>query len=449
MKNKRLLVGAAILVCLAVLLAAVLHKTVTIDIDGQKSSVQTWSLTAGSVLASENIPLGPSDQLEPPQDTYLTNGQVIEIHRARSILVMADGKLIPLLTADAKPAAWLAQAGVTLNPGDVLLSGGKSVDAQSPTSENAVQVLRQHTLVVVHDGVSTTLKTTALTVGGALWAEGFRLRKTDIVTPSMEALVQPGMTIQLYPARLLHVTVAGKVYAMFSPANTVGAALADIGLAPQGLDYSLPAEGDSIPADGSIRLVRVQEDSVVHETPLPFKTTYAPVSDLEIDNLKVVQAGLSGIEATRERVRYEDGVEKSRQTDTTWVARPPQDKVIGYGTLVVKHTLKTPDGTIVYWRALQMYATSYHPAETGGDITASGLKLRKGLVGVDPRYIPYFTKMYVPGYGPALAADTGGGIFPRLIDLAYPDDEYVPWHQYVTVYFLWPPPDNIVYMYPQ
>ena len=116
--------------------------------------------------------------------------------------------------------------------------------------------------------------------------------------------------------------------------------------------------------------------------------------------------------------------------------------------MLVRHTLKTPDGTIVYWRALRMWATSYRPADTGGDITASGLKLRKGLAGVDPRYIPYFTRMYVPGYGITIAADTGGGIQPRWIDLAYPDDEYIAWHQYVTVYFLWPPPDSIVYMFP-
>ena len=363
-------------------------------------------------------------------------------------MLRADGKFMHLLTADTRPKAWLGQAGITLNPGDVLLAGGTPVDPQQPSTENAVQVLRQQTLILDHNGVSSTLKTTALTVGSALWAAGFRLRYTDIITPSIDTIVQPGMTIQLYPARLLHVSLAGKEYAMFSAAKTVGAALAEIGLAPQGLDYAIPAEADPIPENGNIRLVRVREEYVVHETPLPFKTTYQPVSNLEIDNQKIVQAGLSGIEATRERVRYEDGVEISRQTETKWVARTPQNKVIGYGTMLVRHTMNTPDGTIAYWRALRMWATSYRPADTGGNITASGLKLRKGLAGVDPHYIPYFTRMYVPGYGMTIAADTGGGITPRWIDLAYPDDEYIAWHQYVTVYFLWPPPDNIVYMIP-
>lgn len=448
MKNKRVLLGVAVLLCCAVLLAAWMHKSITIDIDGQKSSIQTWSWTVGSALAAAEIPLNPSDQLQPPQNTLLTNGQVVEIHRARPIMLQADGKFTHLLTADPQPKAWLDQAGITLNPGDLLLTAGTPVDPQQPSTANAVQVLRQRTLVLDHNGVSTTLKTTALTVGSALWAAGFRLRNTDIITPSIDTIVKPGMTIQLYPARLLHVNLAQKEYAMFSAAKTVGAALVEIGLAPQGLDYAVPAEVDPIPENGNIRLVRVREEYVVHETPLPFKTTYQPVSDLEIDKQKIVQAGLSGIEATRERVRYEDGVEISRQTETKWVARTPQNKVIGYGTMLVRHTINTPDGTIAYWRSLRMWATSYRPADTGGNITASGLKLRKGLAGVDPHYIPYFTRMYVPGYGMAMAADTGGGIAPRWIDLAYPDDEYIAWHQYVTVYFLWPPPNNIVYMFP-
>jgi 3D (Asp-Asp-Asp) domain-containing protein len=94
-----------------------------------------------------------------------------------------------------------------------------------------------------------------------------------------------------------------------------------------------------------------------------------------------------------------------------------------------------------------MYATSYHPSVTG-DITASGLPLRKGVAAIDIRYIPFYTRMYVPGYGEALAADTGSGVKGRWIDLGYSDDDYVSWHKWVTVYFLWPPPENIVWIIP-
>ncbi|MGW8144165.1 MAG: 3D domain-containing protein, partial [Anaerolineales bacterium] len=101
-----------------------------------------------------------------------------------------------------------------------------------------------------------------------------------------------------------------------------------------------------------------------------------------------------------------------------------------------------------YWRALNMYAISYNVTSNGGYGTATGIPLNKGIAAIDPSYIPYGTRMYVPGYGEALAADTGGGINGRMIDLGYLDENYVSWHEWVTVYFLWPPPENIVWIIP-
>lgn len=72
-----------------------------------------------------------------------------------------------------------------------------------------------------------------------------------------------------------------------------------------------------------------------------------------------------------------------------------------------------------------MIATAYHAFGKGGNdingngITAIGLRARKGIVAVDPRVIPLGTKLYIPGYGEALAADTGGWIKGSRIDLCF------------------------------
>ena len=104
-----------------------------------------------------------------------------------------------------------------------------------------------------------------------------------------------------------------------------------------------------------------------------------------------------------------------------------------------------------------MYATSYSPSRAGVPddyeyfgITACGKQLVKGLVAIDRRYIPFYTRMYVPGYGYAEACDTGGGVKGRWIDLGYDDSNYEPWHQYVMVYFLTPVPplDTIAWVFP-
>lgn len=52
--------------------------------------------------------------------------------------------------------------------------------------------------------------------------------------------------------------------------------------------------------------------------------------------------------------------------------------------------------------------------------TASGLPVGVGVIAVDPTVIPLGTRVFVPGYGPAVAADTGSAIKGRIIDLWMP-----------------------------
>lgn len=52
--------------------------------------------------------------------------------------------------------------------------------------------------------------------------------------------------------------------------------------------------------------------------------------------------------------------------------------------------------------------------------TATGLPVGKGIVAVDPKVIPLRTRLFVPGYGRAIAADVGSAIKGRIIDLWYP-----------------------------
>jgi 3D (Asp-Asp-Asp) domain-containing protein len=47
------------------------------------------------------------------------------------------------------------------------------------------------------------------------------------------------------------------------------------------------------------------------------------------------------------------------------------------------------------------------------------MKAGKGVVAVDTRVIPFGTRMYIPGYGFAVAADRGSAIKGNRIDLCY------------------------------
>ena len=71
-------------------------------------------------------------------------------------------------------------------------------------------------------------------------------------------------------------------------------------------------------------------------------------------------------------------------------------------------------------RSVYVEATAYSPFDPGaGTHTARGNRVRRGIIAVDPRFIPLGTRVYIPGYGEAVADDTGGAIVGNRIDIAF------------------------------
>jgi len=441
----------AVIVIIGVALALGLRKTVTLDIDGQSQSVTTYAFTVGNLFHEVEIPLSPVDQLSPSIDMWLKNGDRVTLTRAIPAQILVNGQIRSLYTADRTPTNLLASVGINVQKGDRVLSNGQEIDPSQPFPANSRSISLQISPLINYsltiDGIRTDLTSTASTLGSALWAAGYTFFATDPLNPPANTPLTPGLSSTLKPSQQVTVHVQDAVVTTRTAATTVGGALIDAGLSLQGLDYSIPSPESPIPSIPEIRLVRVNEEVLVEQSPLPFETQYQPDPDLEIDNQSILQTGEYGLSAQRVRVRYEDGQETSRQQENQWVARQPQPRIIGYGTSVVMHSAVVDGVPIQYWRAINMYATSYHPSNTGST-TASGLPLRKGVAAVDTSLIPFYTQMFVPGYGEVIAADIGGGVIGRWIDLGYSDDDYVAWHQSVMVYFLWPPPANIVWILP-
>lgn len=78
----------------------------------------------------------------------------------------------------------------------------------------------------------------------------------------------------------------------------------------------------------------------------------------------------------------------------------------------------TNSGDEVYLATYTMEATAY----TGGTLTATGLKPVRdpdgiSTIAVDPSVIPLGSKVFIPGYGYAIASDTGGAVKGNIIDL--------------------------------
>lgn len=371
-----------------------------------------------------------------------------------AVVVEADGLSHSLPANATTPAALLEAAGIVLAPADELWADGRPVspEATLPQPPARLTVRRAVEVAIVEAGATEAAvhQTAARTVAEALWQAGYRLTGADRVEPPLAAPITAGLRITLFRARAITIQADGQTVTGWTQADTVEAALAEAGAPLVGLDYTVPAADGPVPADGVIRVVRVRETVLTEQTLIPRETVYQALPEVDLDTVQTLTAGADGILRRYVRVRYEDGVEVSRAVEREVTAQAPAPQVIGYGAKITVRTVQTADGPLEYWRAYTVYATSYSASRAGVPrsarnfgITASGKRLTIGMVAVDRRYIPFGTRMYVPGYGFAVAEDTGGGVKGRFIDLGFDDWNYVSWHQVVTVYFLTPiPPAN-------
>lgn len=376
---------------------------------------------------------------------------------APQTVTIIDGENILTLQTDERvPAAILNEAGITLAPEDRILLNGLPISPELPITNSpaALQIRRAVTVTISTPQGQQTIQTSAFTVGEALREAGIQLRTGDKTSQPLQSPVSSlQQTITIYQLLPLTITSNGKTLQVESSAGTVGAALAEAGIPLVGGDYSLPSENEALPADGQIKVVRVSESVLLAQKPIPFTSESISSAEVPLDQTQILQPGENGLTMQRIRVRYEDGVEMARVTEDETIVRPPKNRVLGYGTKIEIKTAVVDGVTIEYWRAVQMYVTSYSPCRSGGDRcytgTASGATVKKGVAGM--RYDWYLSMggqaLYIPGYGFATVEDVCGGCVGKpWIDVAYSDDDYVPWSSWVTVYFLTPVPANIMYV---
>ena len=361
--------------------------------------------------------------------------------------------LIPLLT----------QAGIDLGQNDRVLVNGIPTpldQTQLEAGSLTIQIRRAVGLTLTTPQGQQTLQTSALTVGQALTDAGFSLTKNDLIDLPAETPITQNLTVTYTPARDISIGIGDFELQVRSAAGTVGEVLAEAGIPLIGADTSSPLENEAPPSDGQqISVVRVHESIEVALKPIPFTEEVVTSPDVPFGEKETIQPGIDGLTMTRTRVRFENGVEVSRETESETVMREPQTRIVQSGEKIV---LSPVGGDIPYeyWTAVQMYASVYSPCAsgTGGCSygTASGARAGYGIVAVDYSIYSYLAGMrvYIPGYGVATIGDTGGGPIiesafgvPRTqwIDLGFNDGELVNMTGWVTVYFLAPAPAEIPY----
>jgi 3D (Asp-Asp-Asp) domain-containing protein len=225
--------------------------------------------------------------------------------------------------------------------------------------------------------------------------------------------------------------------------ETVGQLLERLGLELTGEDmvsHSLDEET----CDGMV--LTVEQTVTRRETfsaTVTYETQYCADPELPAGQEKVLVSGKDGELLRTADITYVDGQETRRVILSETVLRMPVTRIVAVGTgeteeetsadapVIGDGYILLPTGEVLtYTHTDTVRATAYTHTDEGCDmITATGSTVRWGTVAVDPRYIPYGTRMFIMAsdgsyiYGIATAEDCGGDIKGDRMDLYMPTYE--------------------------
>lgn len=350
-------------------------KTVAMTLNGEQSEIRTHASTVGELLKHHNITVAENDLLTPSVNTEIENGLTIAWEKARPVTVTVDQETKTVMTTDLNVKDILAQAGVTVTEHDKVTPAvdGKIGEDDQIKIEKAFEV----TLV---DGMDKKkVMSTSTTVADFLKQQEVKLNEFDRVEQRMEELVLPNDVVQV---------------------------------------------------------VRVEKVTDVVEEATKFAVETKKDSSLLKGTEKIVQKGENGTVSRTYEIIKENGKPVSRILKGEKVVKDPKTKVVAVGTKVVmasaaptKAKAKTksisrgdaPSSSKEFY----VSATAYTAFCNGcSGVTSTGINLKANpdakVIAVDPSVIPLGTKVWVEGYGYAVAGDTGSAIKGNKIDVFMP-----------------------------
>lgn len=286
------------------------------------------------------------------------------------------------------------------------------------TTGTAAAYTLHKTITVEVDGQKTTISGfQSGTVEEFLKQQGIKASPQDQILPGLSAPLTSNMDIKInriHSVKLIDGSQGPQTIHTFS--QTVGEMLDSLRLTI-GANDSIDVPLDTpIESGQTIQITRREQNVAVSEEKIPFQTERQPDQSMYKGQEKTLTSGVEGLARITTTVNIVNGKEVDRQSKRE-VIHPPVNQVTVYGTKDRPVTIASRSGAnFTAARKMIMEATAY---SMPGSRTATGMVARRGVVAVDPNVIPLGTKLYIEGYGYAIAADTGGAIHGNIIDLHF------------------------------
>lgn len=340
----------------------------------------------------------------------------------------------------------LDQVGITVDEHDAL---SHSVDtAIKDGMEIDYKTAKQ--IVVSIDGKKQKYYTTLDTIGEFLSDEDLTFSSHDDISHKTKEPVKDGLHITIDKAYQVAIDDGGEKKKVWTTGSTIEKLLKDNDIKVNKFDKVKPDIEEKVKKDTNITIVRVKREFEEVEEKVAFETETEEDDSLAKGKEKVISEGQEGTVIKKYEVVFENGKEVSRELVSEDVQEEGKSRIIAVGTKELekveelKEQGESDQGLVTLannkpksekkannndssqgGKELSMTATAYSASCNGcSGVTATGINLNNNpnmkVVAVDPGVIPLGSKVWVEGYGEAIAGDTGGAISGNRIDLHVP-----------------------------
>lgn len=377
-------------------------NTVTMISNGEKEEVKTHAETVGAFLEEQEIKIGQDDYVSHEADASIDQDIVIEWTEAEQFTVTVDGKATSAWTTLNTVEDILAKANIEITEHDKVTP---ALDAEvDPETEISVEKAYE---VTIFDGLEEKkVWSTSTTVADFLKQHKINLSDLDRVERKMDELVLPGSEVKVVRVEKVTDVVEDSV------------------------KFAKETKKDASLLTGTEKVVQKGEDGLVEKT-----------YEVVMENGKEVKRELKEEKVVKEAKKQVVAVgtkavvaSVSRGADAKAPApkkaAAPASKPAAAAPAPAPKTTKTAapaqSSEPTSGREFYVSATAYTAFCNGcSGITATGINLKANpglkVIAVDPSVIPLGSKVWVEGYGHAIAGDTGGAIKGNKIDLFMPD----------------------------
>ncbi|MEG2289493.1 MAG: 3D domain-containing protein [Clostridium sp.] len=303
----------------------------------------------------------------------------------------------------------------------------------------------RNTIEVVIDGQKVEIITLSKNLQNILANNGITVAEKDKISVALDSKVNDGDIIYINKAVDVNLVIDGKNLSIASAEPTVKAMLEAESIEVGQEDKINPSIDEILTSGMLVEVTRVNRELLDEVQSIAFETETRNNSELKQGIEQIIQEGADGERTITTEVVYENGREVNRRVVEEKVSKNPIKKILDIGTLATIRPSRGDSGEEFAYSSMITCTSTAYTSDRGdsGTITATGTTVRRNpngysTVAVDPRVIPLGTKLYIEGYGLAIAEDTGGAIIGNKVDVYVNSyEEAINWgRKTVKVYIL-------------